>query len=372
MSNKVLGIVNFEDPTASVEGLGDYRPIPAFGFLGRYRVIDFVLSNMTNSGISDIQVYCKEKPRSLIEHLGTGQHYNINSKRGNLHILNGEKKPISDVYNHDVNNFMQNMEFIEESDKGYVVVAPSYFIYQIDFGQVLESHINSGDDITLLYKATDNAKEEFIGCETVQFDETKKVIGFEKNRGKYKNRNISLECYIMSRKLFIDLVKRAAATSSLYWFKDILREVINEYTIRGYAVKSYVACINSLKTYFKANMEMANLSNAKTIFKKDWPIHTMTNDSPPTHFYPGCIVKGSAIANGCFIEGTVENSVLCRNVTVKKGAVVKNSVVLPGAYISENAQLDHVVVDKYAIIHHVKKLEGTDDEPVYVKRRDRI
>lgn len=370
--NKVLGIVNFEDATASVEGLGDHRPVSAFAFLGRYRVIDFVLSNMTNSGINDIQVYCKEKPRSLIEHLGTGQQYNINSKRGNLHILNGEKKPVSDVYNHDVNNFMQNMEFIEESDKGYVVVAPSYFIYQIDYNQVIEAHINSGDDITILYKATDNAKNEFIGCETVLFDETKKVIGIEKNRGKYKTRNISLECYVMSRKLFIDLVNRAANTSSLYWFKDILRDVYNEYTIRGYAVKGYVACINTLKAYFKANMDLRKREIARNVFKKDWPIHTMTNDSCPTQYVSGSVVKGSTVANGCLIEGTVINSVLGRNVTVKKGAVVENSIILPGAYISDGAKLDHVVVDKYAIIHHVKKLEGTDDSPVYVKRRDRI
>ena len=370
--NDVLGIVNFEDATANVEGLGNYRPVAAVGFLGRYRIIDFVLSNMVNSGINDIQVYCKEKPRSLIEHLGTGSQYNINSKRGNLHILNGEKKPISDVYNHDINNFIQNMEFIEESSSGYVIVAPSYFIYQIDYSEVLKEHIESGDDITILYKATDNAKEEFLGCETVQFDETKHVIGFEKNRGKYKNRNISLECYVMSRKLFIDLVYRAANTSSLYWFKDILRDVYQEYSIKGYGVKGYVACINTLKSYFKANMDLKRRENAKYIFKKGWPIHTMTNDSSPTQYVEGSQVSGSCVANGCLIEGTVENSVICRNVTIKKGAVVKNCVVLPGVYISDGAKLDHVVVDKHAIIHHVKKLEGTDDKPVYVKRRDQI
>ena len=264
------------------------------------------------------------------------------------------------------------MEFIEESDKGYVVVAPSYFIYQIDYNQVIEAHINSGDDITILYKATDNAKNEFIGCETVLFDETKKVIGIEKNRGKYKTRNISLECYVMSRKLFIYLVNRAANTSSLYWFKDILRDVYNEYTIRGYAVKGYVACINTLKAYYNANMDLRKREIARNVFKKDWPIHTMTNDSCPTQYVSGSVVKGSTVANGCLIEGTVINSVLGRNVTVKKGAVVENSIILPGAYISDGAKLDHVVVDKYAIIHHVKKLEGTDDSPVYVKRRDRI
>lgn len=370
--SKILGIINFEDKTADVEGLGNYRPVSAFNFLGRYRIIDFVLSNMTNSGISDIQVYCQEKPRTLIEHLGNGSHYNINSKRGRLHILNGEKKPLSDVYNTDVYNFVQNFEFIEESDKEYVVIAPSYFIYQIDFAKVVEEHIASGDDITLLYKAAKNCKESFIGCDTVQFDETKHVIGMEPNRGKYENRNISLEAYVMDKNRFIALVEKAADVSSLYWFKDVLKDVYKDWSIHGYAVKGYVACINTLSAYFKANMELRTLEGSKQIFKKDWPIHTMTNDSNPTLYEEGAKVSSSVIANGCVIEGTVENCVLGRNVTVKKGAVLKNCVLLPHAYIDVDVKLENVVVDKYAMIHHVKKLVGTPEAPVYVKRRDRI
>ena len=119
-------------------------------------------------------------------------------------------------------------------------------------------------------------------------------------------------------------------------------------------------------------MELIDHKRATQLFKPGWPIYTQTNDSCPTIFSETAKVKNSIVANGSTIEGTVEGSIISRGVTVRKGAVVKNCILLPGAYIGENAKLDHVVVDKYAIVHHVKKLVGTDEQPVYVARRDRI
>lgn len=368
-----LGIINFEDTTATVDGLGNHRPIPAIAFMGRYRIIDFILSNMTNSGIDNVQVYAKEKPRNLFEHLGNGSHYNINSKRGKLRILYGEKNFASPVYNHDIANFMLNMQYIEEDHNPYVVVAPSYFVYSLDFNPVLEAHKESKADVTMLYTSTNEAKEKFLACDTVTLEkETKRVTWLGKNRGNTKSKNISLEAYIMSKKLFVDLVKKAAETSSLYWFKDILKDSIDELDVRGYAIRGYVGCISSLKDYYQEQMKLRERDVAESLFKQDWPIYTQTNDSAPSKYASGCKVTGSVIANGAHIEGTVKNCIISRNVTISKGAIVKDSIILPGAFIGENAKLDHVVVDKYAIIHHVKELKGTDDNPVYVERRDRI
>lgn len=369
---RALGIISFEDNTANIEGLCDHRPVPAIAFMGRYRIVDFILSNMTNSGISNVQVYCKEKPRNLIEHLGDGTHYNINSKRGSLRILYGEKTFSSPVYNHDIANYMLNMQYIEGDRNPYVIVAPSYFVYSLDFSAVLDSHIKSGADVTVLYTSTSEAKTSFLGCDVLTMDKEKKVTAIDKNRGNTKTKNVSLEAYVMTKKLFIELVKKAAATSSLYWFKDILRDSVDELDIRGYGIKGFVACINTLEAYFKVSMSLRDRSVAQGLFKAGWPIYTQTSDSSPTAYRTGSSVTGSVVANGAVIEGKVENSIISRGVTICKGAVVRNSILLPGAYIGEKAKLDHVVVDKYAIIHHVKELKGTDEEPVYVKRRDRI
>jgi glucose-1-phosphate adenylyltransferase len=335
-------------------------------------VIDFVLSNMTNSGIDSVQVYCKEKPRNLIEHLGEGTAYNINSKRGKLRILYGEKSFSSPVYNHDVANFILNMQYIERDHNPYVVVAPSYFMYSLDYSTVLDKHVESGADVTVLYTSTNEAKTSYLGCDVLTLDKEKKVTAIEKNRGNTQRKNVSMEAYVMTKKLFIELVEKAAETSSLYWFKDILRDSVEELDIRGYQFKGYVACINSLPEYFRVSMDLIDHKTALQLFKSGWPVYTQTNDSCPTTFAEGSKVSSCVVANGATIDGTVEHSIVSRGVTIRKGAVVKNCILLPGAYIGENAKLDHVVVDKYAIVHHIKKLEGTDAEPVYVARRDRI
>ena len=148
--SKAFGIVNFAGRNVHIEGMQTYRPVGAFSFLGRYRVIDFPISNMSNSGIDRIQVYIRRKPRSLTEHLGTGRHYNINSKRGKLHLLYSENGMDNDIYNNDIAAFIENMEFIEQAHEPYVVIAPSYMIYTMDYSQLLESHNDSGADITLL------------------------------------------------------------------------------------------------------------------------------------------------------------------------------------------------------------------------------
>jgi glucose-1-phosphate adenylyltransferase len=369
---KALGIINFENSNAYIEGMSEFRPIPAMAFMGRYRMIDFVLSNMTNSGIDNVQVYLKEKPRNIIEHLGDGKHYNINSKRGKLRILYGEKTFSSPVYNTDVANFDLNMQYIEEDPNPYVIIAPSYFIYSLDYSAVLQEHIESHADVTCLYYNTNNGREEFLGCNVLSLEKDGRITGASQNLGKRKNVSIGMECYVMTKKLFIDLIRKAVRTSSLYWFRDIVNDSVDELDVRGYQVKGYVKCINTMRQYFQISMGLRDRRVAANLFRDGWPIYTQTNDSCPTKYMSGSSVQGSVIANGCIINGSVTNSIVSRNVTVCKGAIVKDSIILPGSYIGENVKLDHVVVDKYAIVHHIKALKGTDDEPVYVKRRDRI
>jgi glucose-1-phosphate adenylyltransferase len=142
--------------------------------------------------------------------------------------------------------------------------------------------------------------------------------------------------------------------------------------MRGYQVRGYVGCLNSLEEYFRISMELRDYKTAQQLFRPGWPIYTQTNDSCPTKYTENAEVHDSVVANGAVIDGKVEKSLISRNVTICKGAEVENCIILPGAYIGENAKLDHVIVDKYAIVHHVKKLAGTDAAPVYVKRRDRI
>ena len=197
--SKALGIINFSGNHIWVKGLQSYRPIGAMSFLGRYRVIDFPLSNMSNSGIDQIQVYINQKPRSLTEHIGTGRHYNINSKRGKVRILFSENGIENSIYDNEIAAYIENIECIENTPCPYVIIAPSYMVYSMDFDSLLQSHIDSGADITLLYHSVDNAKDHFLNCDLLNLNRQKGVLSIEKNRGNAKNRNIFMDTYVMNR-----------------------------------------------------------------------------------------------------------------------------------------------------------------------------
>ncbi|MCI7182408.1 MAG: glucose-1-phosphate adenylyltransferase subunit GlgD [Schaedlerella sp.] len=368
-----FGIVNASGNNIWVEGMQDYRPIGAFSFLGRFRVVDFPISNMSNSGIDRIQVYVRSKrPRSIVEHIGTGRHYNINSKRGKVHLLFAESNSENDIYNTDIAAFSENLEAISKMHEQYVVIAPSYMVYTQDFNALLKQHIDSGADITLLYHITDNAKEEFLTCDTLNLNKQKGVLSIEQNRGTAKTKNIFMDTYIMSKELFIELIKKAKKVSSVCTLAQIVNMECDELDVRGVSHRGYFSTITDFKSYFDANINLINMKDANNLFDPDWPIYTRTNDSCPTQYYETANVKSSVVSNGCLIEGTVENSVIGRACVIKKGAVIRNSVLLPGAVIGENVLVENQLVDKRAKVIHVKELVSPADKPGYIRREDTL
>lgn len=368
---KAFGIINFEGSNVNVAGLTEFRPVPAFSFLGRYRLIDIMLSNMTNSGIGRIKVFMNNQTRSLIEHLGTGRHYNINSKRGQLQLLTSDPN-INSSYNNDVNAFLYNLEAIEGEDADYVVIAPSYIIYPLDFRKVIDANIRSGADITVVYKAVDNAQEHFIDCTMLNINNEGRVVEMAVNQGKYKNRNISLETYVLKKELFVELLKEAPKISSMFWWKDIIEEKLDKLNIQGFACKHECYCINSLNEFFWANMRLKDHKVARELFSKDWPIHTRTNDSAPAYYGEKADCKDSIVSNGAMINGKVDNSVVGRQVFIEEGAEVRNCVLLAGARIGKGVKISNAVVDKKAVISRVKVLGGKPNDILYVKRKDKI
>lgn len=372
MLRDTLGIVNVNGRNVDFGSeFMPHRGNQVYGFLGRYRLIDFVLSNMSNSGITEYHVYMPSNMRSTIQHVGTGKQYNINSKRGRLRLLNSSSS-INSIYQHDVKAFTDNLHYIQRSNKEYVLLAPSYFVYSQDFNKVMEQHKETGADITVLYKNISDAKDSFIGCDTLKFDNNKRIIGFEENHGKYKNRQISLEAYLLKRSLFVELIQRANKVSSLYWFKEILADVVNDYKVMGYAHRDFVACVNNISSYFKTQIDLIDADIRRLLFKPKWPIHTQTTDTAPTLYGSLAEVRSSLISNGGIIDGDVENSVIDRDVVIEEGVVVKNSIILSGVTIRRGANIENAIIDKETEIKHPIDIKGTPDNPVYIKPREII
>lgn len=369
---KAFGIVNPSGNHIWVEGMQDYRPIGAFSFLGRYRIVDFPISNLSNSDIDRIQLFAGNNPRSLIEHVGSGRHYNINSKRGKLQILFAESQSKNDIYNTDIAAFWSNLDSIQKMKEEYVVIVPNHMIYIANFNKLLKEHAKSGADITLLYHSIKNANINCLNCSFLTLNRQNGVLSLATNRGSEAARDIFMDTYIMKKDLFIKLIQKARSLSSMYTLAQIVNIMCEELDVRGYEHKGYFAAITNFKSYYDANMELIDYEATKELFIKEWPIYTRTNDSCPTQYCETASVKESVVSNGCIIEGSVENSIIGRGCIIKKGTVIKNSIILPSSKIEEGIRVENYVVGKHSKVIHCKELIADAETPGYVKRGDTL
>lgn len=370
---KALGIIAYCDSSVWVEGMQDHRPLAAFNFMGRFRLVDVPLSNMTNSGMDDIQLYINGNPKPLFEHIGRGRQYNINQKHGKLMLIPLWKENGRRQFTPDIESYYDNLHSIESATEEYVVVAPTNIVYKANFDEMVDKHIESGADITVLYQNVDNAKEEYIGCDTLSLNKQKGVEEIESNLGKYKNRALSLKTYIMSKDVFVKAIKAAKKTSSMYWFKDIINDFCKgDYDVRGTAYRGKFYYVYDLESYFQANMALLDPENLNDFFDPKWAIYTRSYDSSPTIYLNGGNATNSLVSNSCKVSGTIKNSVVGRGVVIGKDAVVENCLLLPEAEVAAGATLKNVIVDKYAKVVKKKELEGTEEKPLYIARREKV
>ncbi len=370
---KAFGIITAASNRFRVEGLQDYRPAGSFSFAGRFRLIDFPVSNMSNSGIDRILVYISGNPRSLAEHLGTGRNYNINSKRGKLQLLFHDEGNINPIYNTDIACFMESLGIIDRIHQEYVVIAPCNMVYVMNYDELLGRHIESGADISLLYHRVDAVNDTYLGCNILNLNRQRGVHSIATNDGSAKERNIFMDTYVMKKDLFVHLVKEAASISSVYHLSQIVADKCEDLDIRGIHHKGYFAAITNLKSYYESCLALTDGEQSKTLFLPDWPIYTSTSDSCPTQYFKGSSVRNSLISNGCSIEGSVEHSVFGRGINVGKGAVVKNCVVLSYADIGPGVHVENQVIDKWAKIRRATEIISDPDKaPGYIRRDDML
>ncbi|WP_300963898.1 glucose-1-phosphate adenylyltransferase subunit GlgD, partial [uncultured Dubosiella sp.] len=254
----------------------------------------------------------------------------------------------------------------------YVIIAPVNFIYKANYADLLDQHAASGADVSILYQRIDNAKDSFLKCDVLTLNKQKGVLSIDENLGATKVRYLSLGTYIMSKQVFIDLVKKARATSSMYWLKDIINECCREMDIRAINYRGHVYPIYDFASYYASNMKMLNDENMKDFNDPDWPIYTRTYDSAPTIYLKNGTTRSSFISNGCQISGNVQNSIIGRSVIIGKNAQIEGCIILPEAVIGDNAVLKNVIVDKGARVIHKKDLEGTETDPLYIGRRETV
>lgn len=367
----VIGLINLHN-SIDLGPLTKRRSIASTSFLSRYAFIDFQLSNFANSGISQVGILIREKPRSLFKHLGLGKEWSMNSKKGGITLLYNEQFANQPAYNHDINNLFENEYLLENPKLTEVVIAPAHILSSIDFRPIVEAHRKSGAAVTMVTSEVCNANETFIGSDFVEINIDGRITHLGVNLGDKSRRYMSLGIYVISRDALFELMVKARHTSAFFSLRDIVAHQLAFINVTNYTIKEYVRCVDSLSHYQQYSLELLDPIKAAQLLKPDWPIYTRTFDTPPTYYGPTAKVSGSFIANGAQIHGTVINSVIGRDVYVADGAVVENSVLMSRAQINHSTYLNHVILDKESIVENVNRIEGTVEQPVVVNQGEKV
>lgn len=362
----VLGLVfaNMHDTT-----LGDMtknRTMGSVMFGGRYRLIDFPLSNMVNSGISEVGVITKSNYQSLLDHLGSAREWDLARKKGGLCILPPFGNVESTLYRGRIEALYGAMSFIKHSRAKYVILSDCDVVTNIDYKPIVAAHIESGADITAVAHTGVYSSDDIKTSTVFNVDADKNVTSVLINPDISGTCTTSLNVFVMSMDFLIETVNDAMARGNVSFERNILQEKCRELKIKIYEYDNYFSKLNSPESYFKSNMALLEPENARKLFVPKRSIYTKVSDNAPVKYDLDSKVSNSLIADGCIIEGEVENSVLFRGVKVGKGAKVKNCILMQGTVVGDNAELSYLITDKNVSICENHILTSSPQYPMYV------
>lgn len=367
----VLGLIFASMHDSYVSELTKQRTMGSIPFGGRYRLIDFPLSNFVNSGVSEVGVITKSNYGSLLDHLGSGRDWDLARKKGGLHLL----PPYSQtggIYQGRLDALSNIWSFVEHSKAQYVILANSDVVTTIDFNPILCQHKETGADITLIYSKAFYDGEKNQSTTILQFSEeniVNDVMVAPKISGECCH---WLEMLIISKDILKQIVSDAASRNIYSFTREILQNRSCGYKIMGYEHKDFFVRIDSVESYFTANKMLLDSEKRNALFKKNLPVYTKVGDNGPAKYGLESNIKNSLIADGCIIEGTVENSVIFRGVKIGKDTVVKDSVIMQGTVIGSNCNITSIITDKNVEISDEKVLTGSETYPVYITKNGKI
>ena len=365
-----MGIINLNEREDNIKELTYNRPLASIPFGGRYRIIDFALSNMSNSGLVNVSIFTQNKYHSLLDHLGSGKPWDLDRRRDGLLLYSPMFNYYTlGIYRGDIDNFKTHMDYIHLSKQQNVIITPSYMICNIDYKKAAEHFLKTNADITVVYKKAENCSENYLNYNTLEFDENGRVTKVEKNFGKKECCNISMEMYIIKKHLLLDIVHTCVSSGEYEDLNVAIQKNLGRFFVNAYEYKGYVSKVDSIQSYFKANMDIINQNVSKELFFQNGLIYTKVKDAPPSKYMESAEVKNSVIANGVIIEGSVENSVIFRSVKIHKNAVVHNSIIMQNCVIEEGVYLKNVILDKNVRITANKQLKGDNNYPIVIEKR---
>ena len=365
-SNKILGLIFANTNEKNLPDLTAYRTTGSVPFGGKYRLIDFPLSNMSNSGINNVGIVTKSNFQSLMDHVGSGSAWDLARRRSGLSIL----PPYG---GHTFSNLIETIfnlhGYIEHGDEEFVLLSPSDCVYNLDYTKVHDLAQQNEADITFVYaKKTVTAITDDFRC-ILDVDSDGKVNKIMATPVSSDECNLSIGAMLFRKTVLMGLIRQAMAESKYSFVRDVLQPALARYNIYAYELTGYCEIIGSVKEYYEANMKLMDRDTRYRLFDYRRPIYTKVRDDAPSRYGLDSHVRGSLIAQGCVINGTVENSIISKGVYIGHGAVIKDCIIMQDCVIGDGAELANIVVDKDVSVSRGSKLQGSPSYPMYIAKK---
>lgn len=371
--NDVMGIVYTSRENLNMRELTANRAVAALPVAGRYRIIDFILSNLVNSGVRNVGIIAQKNYHSLMDHLGSGKEWDLHTRNNGLFILppfltrenGGEYAGLVDA-------LRANFDYLRRSRQQYVILSDSDYICNTSFEPMIEQHIKTGADVTMMYIKARPELMEFSPSSHnthsfLKVAEDGSIEDIEVNPNAANYSNMSMNVLLIKRTLLIHLVDQAAAAGAKNFHADVLRSYIKSAALKvmGYEYCGYYRRVETIKGYFRFNMDLLKPEVRRELFASK-PVYTKTRDDAPALYRTGAVVQNSMVADGCVIEGHVENCILFRGVHVGRGAKLKDCVIMQDSYIEENVEMENVILDKDVTVRTRGRLIGPRQYPIVI------
>ncbi len=334
--------------------LSDRRAKPAVPFAGKYRIIDFTLSNCVNSDIYDVAVLTQYRPHSLNTHIGIGKPWDLDRQRGGVHLRQPYQGSNADMdwYRGTADAVYRNLDFIQEKNPDLVMILSGDHIYKMDYRAMLSYHFEKGADLSVAVMDVPLEETDRFGIMTV--NRNMRVTEFtEKPKERDKGTLASMGIYIFNTDMLIQRLSEGSAEAPRIDFgKDVIPSMITQDKVYAYAFEGYWVDVGTIQSYWETNLALTDpvTDEVLNLHDPNWIVHTRSEERPPVKLGPQAQVVKSLVSNGCVIRGRVEHSVLSPGVYVSPGAVVRESVIINDTWIGPGAVVDRTIIDENVVI----------------------
>ncbi len=369
---RVMGLIFTND--GSLGELTDKRTMASIPFGGRYRHVDFALSNLSCAGIRRVGIVSRYNYQSLMNHIGDGEEWGLELEEGGLEFLTPYAMSTSHSYRGKLESLSAGMDFLRYgNDDDLVVMIDSAVLSNVDLNKVVLSHMNSGKDITVVTKAGVANGEKVLDL-ALKLDENGEVCDMVVDYAASKDYLASIDIFVLSKSFLITQVQELIARNHFHMDRDLVlggwqsgKLSVNVFPFEGIAMYN-----ESVSEYFANSLSLTHEEVRRDLFGSNHPIYTKVRDRVPSYYGEDCEINNCIVADGCMLEGKAEDSVLFRQVTIEKGADVENSVIMNEAVIGAGAEVKYAILDKNVTVRPGAKLIGTQKNPVIVKRGDSV